>query len=162
MTVDYTIGDFRAYANYSLIHAVGEDWVSSQFSFDPSQLAYVQDHYINLDHEILGTGSAGMSYKWGNTIISSDLLYATGLREDLTLPSGYVIPNGTHTAAYVTVNLGLSHDLTDIGWKGMTARATSSTRSISTTRSATEVASASLHRNTVQGAGNLFGLSQSL
>jgi outer membrane receptor protein involved in Fe transport len=51
------------------------------------------------------------------------MLYATGLREDLTLPSGFVIPNGTHTPAYVSVNLGLSHDLTDIGIKGLTARA---------------------------------------
>jgi len=122
LTADYISGGFRAYANYSLIHAVGEDWVSSQFSFDPDQFAYVQNHYINLDHESLGTGSAGASYKWENTVLSADLLYATGLRDDLTLPSGFVIPNGTHTAAYVTVNLGLSHDLTDIGWKGLTAR----------------------------------------
>ena len=64
-TADYVSGDFRAYANYSLIHAVGEDWVSSQFSFDPDQFAYVQNHFINLDHESRwSTGSAGMSYKW--------------------------------------------------------------------------------------------------
>ena len=35
-TADYTLGDFNAYANYAMIHAVGEDWVTSQFDFDPA------------------------------------------------------------------------------------------------------------------------------
>ena len=121
-TAEYAISDFRAYLNYSLIHAEGEDWITSQFDFNPDQLAYVADHYINLDHESLGTGSGGLSYKWGNTLFSTDFLYATGLREDLTLPNGTVIPNGSHTAAYLTNNVGISHDLSDVGLKGLTIR----------------------------------------
>lgn len=121
-TLDYTLTNFRAYLNYALIHAVGEDWVTSQFDFNPDDLAYVANHYINLDHESLGTGSGGLSYKWGNTTFSTDFLYATGLRSDLTLPDGTVIPNGTHTAAYLTNNLGISHDLSDLGLKGLTLR----------------------------------------
>jgi len=33
----------------------------------------------------------------------------TGLREDLTLPSGQSIPNGGHLPTYVQVNAGVSH-----------------------------------------------------
>lgn len=123
LTLDYTSDNFTAYANYSLIHAIGEDWVTSQFNFTPLQLAYVANNYIDLDHESLGTGSAGASYKWENTIFSVDNIYGYGLRDSVTLPSGFVIPNGTHTAQYVSTNLGISHDLADIGWDGLTIRA---------------------------------------
>ena len=122
-TGDYTLGDFNAYVNYAMIHAVGEDWVTSQFNFDPMQLAYVANHYINLDHESVGTASGGFSYRFYNTILSANFLVETGLREDgITLPDGTVVPNGGHVPAYGVVNLGLSHDMADVGLKGLTLR----------------------------------------
>jgi outer membrane receptor protein involved in Fe transport len=122
-TGDYTLGDFNAYVNYAMIHAVGEDWVTSQFNFDPMQLAYVTNHYINLDHESVGTASGGFSYRFSNTILSANFLVETGLREDgITLPDGTVVPNGGHVPAYGIVNLGLSHDMSDVGLKGLTVR----------------------------------------
>ncbi len=121
-TGDYTLGDFNAYVNYAMIHAVGEDWVTSQFDFDPADLAYVMNHYINLDHESVGTASGGFSYRFSNTILSANFLVETGLREDSTAPDGTNIPNGGHVPAYGIVNLGLSHDLTDVGLKGLTVR----------------------------------------
>jgi outer membrane receptor protein involved in Fe transport len=121
-TGDYTLGAFKAYVNYAMIHAVGEDWVSSQFNFDPADLAYVANHFINLDHESVGTASGGISYRIANTILSADFLVETGLREDATAPDGTNIPNGGHVPAYGTINLGVSHDLTDIGVKGLTVR----------------------------------------
>ena len=122
-TADYTLGDFNAYANYAMIHAVGEDWVTSQFNFDPMQLAYVATHYINLDHESVGTASGGFSYKFSNTTLSANFLVETGLREDgATLPDGTVVPNGGHVPAYGVVNLGVSHDMADVGLKGLTIR----------------------------------------
>ena len=122
-TGDYTLGSFNAYVNYSLIKAVGQDWVSSQFNFDPADLAYVANHFINLDHESVGTASGGVSYRFSNTILSANFLYETGLREDAAAPDGTNIPNGGHVPAYGVVNLGASHDLTDIGLKGLTVRA---------------------------------------
>lgn len=122
-TADYTLGDFNAYANFAMIHAVGEDWVTSQFNFDPMQLVYVQNHFINLDHESVGTASGGFSYRFSNTVLSANFLIETGLREDgATLPDGTVVPNGGHVPAYGVVNLGASHDLSDIGLKGLTVR----------------------------------------
>jgi outer membrane receptor for ferrienterochelin and colicins len=121
-TADYAIGDFHAYGNYAMIHAVGEDWVSSQFNFTPADLAYVATHYINLDHESVGTASAGFSYRFSNTILSADILVETGLRENSTAPDGTNIPNGGHVPVYGTINLGVSHDLGDAGLKGLTVR----------------------------------------
>ncbi|MGA7674117.1 MAG: TonB-dependent receptor [Rhizomicrobium sp.] len=123
LTADYTSDNFSAYANYALEHAIGEDWITSQFSFDPADLAYVQNHFIHLDHEQLASASAGVAYRWGPTVFGADMIYGTGLREDLTLPSGENIPNGAHVPPYVQINLGVSRDLTDIGLDGLTARA---------------------------------------
>ena len=123
LTADYTSDNFTAYANYALEHAVGEDWITSEFSFDPADFTYVQNHFIHLDHEQLASASAGVAYNWANTVFSADMIYGTGLREDLTLPSGDNIPNGAHVPPYVQVNLGVSHDLKDIGLDGFTARA---------------------------------------
>ena len=116
LTADYTDGNFSAYGNFALEHAVGIDWISSQFSFDPDDFAYVKDHYIHLDHEQYASASAGVTYKWMNTVFSSDMIYGTGLREDTD------VPNGGHVPAYVSINVGVSHDLSDIGWDGVTVR----------------------------------------
>ena len=121
-TADYTLGNFNAYLNYAMTHAVGEDWVSSQFNFQPADLAYVATHYINLDHESVGTASGGFSYRFDNTILSANFLIESGLREGATAPDGSNIPNGGHVPAYGIVNLGVSHDMTDVGLKGLTLR----------------------------------------
>jgi outer membrane receptor for ferrienterochelin and colicins len=123
LTADYVTGNLNAYANFSLEHAVGEDWITSQFDFTPQQLLYTQTNYIHLDHEQLATGSAGVSYKWATTIFSADMIYGTGLRDDATAPDGTIIPNGAHTPPYASVNVGVSHDFSDLGWDGWTARA---------------------------------------
>jgi len=116
LTADYTAGNFSAYGNLALEHAIGEGWITSQFSFLPDQFLYTQNHYIDLDHEQHFTASGGASYKWGDTLLDADLIYGTGLREDTAplpdLPDG--IPNGTHVPAYVQVNTGVVQDLSSI------------------------------------------------
>ena len=39
------------YANVAVSKAQGKDWNSSQFLFDPTDAAYVKDHWIYLDHD---------------------------------------------------------------------------------------------------------------
>jgi outer membrane receptor for ferrienterochelin and colicins len=111
-----------AYGNLALVHAVGEDIVSSQFSFSPDELAYIADHYIHLDHEQALTMSGGTSYNWDGTILSADLIYGSGLRADLLLPDGESIPNGAHLPGYTQVNRGVSRSFTIADAKGLTAR----------------------------------------
>jgi outer membrane receptor protein involved in Fe transport len=110
-TATYDKGPFSAYGNLALEHAMGRDIVSSQFQFDPGDLAYIAGHYIHLDHEQAMTASAGTSYLWDGTRFSLDMLYGTGLRED------GVVPNGGHLPSYVQINVGASHefDLMDLG-----------------------------------------------
>lgn len=115
-TANYTVENFTAYANAGLEHAIGEDIVSSQFSFDPSDLAYIEDHYIHLDHEQYLSMSGGASYNWYGTRVSADLIYGSGLRKD------GAVPNGLHVPGYTVVNFGVSHDF-DLGSAGdLTAR----------------------------------------
>ncbi|MGB8365443.1 MAG: TonB-dependent receptor [Rhizomicrobium sp.] len=122
LAADYTKDNLNLYANLSLEHAMGLGWETSEFSFDPAQFAFTQTHYIHLDHEQAFTASAGASYKWGSTLFDADLIFGTGLREDNPLPSGEVIPNGTHVPAYAQVNTGIAQDFSVFNIQGLTAR----------------------------------------
>ncbi len=111
LTASYTDGEFSAYANLAHSVAQGRDWTSSQFLFDPADLAYVKNHWIFLDHDQALTGSVGASYHWveahGGTRLYADLLYGSGLRNDATAADGSNIPNGGTVPAYATLNLGM-------------------------------------------------------
>jgi outer membrane receptor for ferrienterochelin and colicins len=121
-TADYTTGNFNAYLNASVSHAAGEGWITSQFTFDPADLAYTQTHYIHLDHDQYVSASAGVTYKWMNTVWSADTIIGSGLREDAAAPDGTNIPNGGHVPPYGVVNLGAAHDFSDIGMDGWAGR----------------------------------------
>jgi outer membrane receptor protein involved in Fe transport len=106
-------GPFSGYANVALSQAKGRDIVSSQFNFDPADLAYIQGHYIHLDHDQTVTASAGGTWRFGASRVSADLIYGSGLRRDGAVPNGGKLP------AYTQVNLGASHELDN----GITLRA---------------------------------------
>ena len=115
LTFSYTRGGFSTYANLAHSLAKGEDWSSSQFLFDPAQLAYVQEHWIYLDHDQDLTASAGAAYLWrsaaGSTRLYADVLHGSGLRADATAPDGSIIPNGTNVPAYTTASVGAERRL---------------------------------------------------
>ena len=51
LTASYDTKDIKAYVNLAISRALGEDIVSSQFNFsDPAELAYIQNHWVHLDH----------------------------------------------------------------------------------------------------------------
>ena len=89
-----------AYLNLTHEKAQGKNIDSSQFSFDPDDLAYISHEYIYLDHDQTYTGSAGGSY-----------LFRDGLIREppWVLPDGDTIPNGAHVPTYITVNLTATH-----------------------------------------------------
>ncbi|MDR3506701.1 MAG: TonB-dependent receptor [Caulobacteraceae bacterium] len=99
----YQHGPLSAYFNLAYQRAQGRNIVSSQFNFDPGDLAYIKNNYIYLDHDQKFTGSAGVSYLWLGTRFSTDLIYGGGLRADGT------VPNGRALSPYTQVNLGVSH-----------------------------------------------------
>ena len=111
-TASYNHGGFSTYANVAVSRAQGENWNSAQFLFDPADAAYVQNHWISLDHDQRVSGSFGASYTWKecehcSTRVYVDALYGSGLRTDATAPDGSNIPNGGTVPAYYSVNLGV-------------------------------------------------------
>ena len=103
----YAHGPFSAYANVAVSKAQGQDIISSQFNFDPGDLAYIANHYIYLDHNQTVSASGGASYRFGATRVSGDLLFGTGLR------TGGAVPNGDHVPSYTQVNFSVEHKFAD-------------------------------------------------
>ena len=102
---NYVHGGLSAYGNFAISQAKGKDIVSSQFNFDPDDLAYIRNHFIYLDHDQTYTGSAGFAYRFGEGMrVSADLIYGSGLRKDGD------VPNGDHVPGYAQVNLGAAHE----------------------------------------------------
>ena len=66
---------FTAYMNASYERAVGKNIISSQFQFDPGDLAYIAGHYIPLDHQQLFSLSAGASYLGEDTPVSGPAVW---------------------------------------------------------------------------------------
>ena len=121
-TANYTVNDFAAYLNSSWQAAHGKGVESAQFNFDQADLAYIASNYIHLDHEGRVAASGGVSYLWLGTRFSVDDLFGTGLRQDLALPDGSVIPNGDHTPSYNQINFGMSHAFELAGSGPLTVR----------------------------------------
>jgi outer membrane receptor for ferrienterochelin and colicins len=109
LTGNYSVHDLSIYGNVAFQEARGKDVESSQFSFTQAQIIYLESNYIHLDHEEKVSASGGVSYLLYGTRLSTDLLFGTGLRQDLVLPDGFDIPNGDHTPSYLTINAGASH-----------------------------------------------------
>ncbi len=83
-TAAYETKKLKAYANFAASRAMGRDIVSAQFNFtDPAELAYIQNHWVHLDHDQTYTASAGVSYQvLQDTGVSLDATFGSGLRQD--------------------------------------------------------------------------------
>ena len=75
-TSSYTDGGFSTYVNFAYSVAKGENWSSAQFLFDPTDAAYVKNHWIYLDHDQEFTGSFGTSYLWNESDRTSTRVYS--------------------------------------------------------------------------------------
>jgi hypothetical protein len=114
-TTSFASGGFSAYANLASSKALGKDWDSAQFLFEPNDLAYVRDHWIHLDHDQALTSSSGVSFLWKEsrgrrTRLFADMLTGSGLRQDgggfEPNDSAAPIPNGATVPSYYSVNAG--------------------------------------------------------
>jgi outer membrane receptor protein involved in Fe transport len=102
---NYQQGPLSAYFNASLGQAIGKRIITSQYNFTPEDLAYIQDHYIFLDHDQKLTSSGGINYALNDsTRVGADYLFGSGLRKDGGVPNGASLP------PYFQLNLNLSHD----------------------------------------------------
>jgi outer membrane receptor protein involved in Fe transport len=103
LSLNYSHGPLQAYANLNAQKAQGRDIITSQFAFDPTDLAYINSHYIYLDHDQTYSASAGIDYNLGDGVkAGADLIYGSGLRK------GGAVPNGAAVGPYTQVNLTTS------------------------------------------------------
>jgi len=80
VAANYKIQNFSAYANLTLGRNQQTGVATGQFNFDPDELAYINRHYIVLDHQPLVGASAGATYTWKPYSFSFDAIYSSGLR----------------------------------------------------------------------------------
>jgi len=80
LTTSYSGDLSSAYFNLAYARALGNQVVSGQYNFDPAELAYIQNHYVHLDHDQTWTASGGVSRLWAGTRYSLDGIYGSGLR----------------------------------------------------------------------------------
>jgi outer membrane receptor protein involved in Fe transport len=118
--LSYEVGDWSFYGNFAASKALGKGISSAQFNFSLEDLAFINDHYIHLDHDQTYTYSAGIKYRvpTTRTLFSADLIAASGQRA--TNPGD--VPNGNSLPSYQQVNLSLVQPI-ETGWqKGMELR----------------------------------------
>jgi len=119
-TNSYDHNGFSAYGNLALSRAEGTDIDSQQFQFNPAELAYIQKHWIYLDHNQAVTASAGISYSWQNTKLYADFLYGNGLRagfaNEQKLPPYYPLNIGLEQTIHLTAqeSIKLRFDIINI------------------------------------------------
>jgi hypothetical protein len=111
LTASYDHGPWSVYGNLARSRAMGEDIVSAQYNFTASELAFIANNWIHLDHDETWAGSAGVAYTLNRTSgqptrFSVDALLQSGLRADTP-----TIPNGTATPMYGVVNMSVVQKL---------------------------------------------------
>ena len=98
----YHDGNFNAYANFAYNVTRAIDAVSNQYLLDADEYAYLLNHYHYTDDMQMMTGSAGVSYRWYDTLVTANLIAGSGLR------SGFA--NIDNATPYAVVNMGVAQD----------------------------------------------------
>ncbi len=104
LTANYNHDNLHLYANIAIARQTATNVVSNQYLFDPDELAYIANNYVNTDHaQTLTASVGGWSYLWHDTQVQrvADLRFAACV--DGFANIGTVPP-------YTQVNLGVSHD----------------------------------------------------
>ncbi len=103
-TATYAHEKLHTYTNFAVSRAMGKNITSGQFNFDPMELAYINSHFVHLDHDQTYTASLGASYEiLPRTEASIDTVVGSGLRRGFA--------NTSSLPGYAQIDLGLTHDL---------------------------------------------------
>ena len=104
LSATYKAGNFSAYGNYARSVARATEINSAQFNFDPAtELPFIANNYVYVDHDQRVSISGGASYRMGNTEFSANGFYGSGLR------AGFA--NTEKLPGYTQINLGVLQHL---------------------------------------------------
>ncbi len=78
--VTYNAGNLSLYASATIGRNMQKGVATGQFNFSPDELAYINRHYIVLDHQPLYGASGGATYRWQPYVFSVSAIYSSGLR----------------------------------------------------------------------------------
>jgi len=110
LTTNYDHGPFSLYGNAAWEWSRGVHVSSAQFLFDPDEYAFINKHWVFLDHDQRWTATAGGAYTWNDWRLSTEFLYGSGLRRGFA--------NTKSVPDYGTVNLGLQRIVKIPKWPG--------------------------------------------
>jgi outer membrane receptor protein involved in Fe transport len=99
----YQSGNWYAYINFAFSMVRATDPISNQYLLDSQTYQFLLANYHYTDDNQLFTGSAGLSYKWDQTVFSGSMKYGSGLPDEFA--------NSSHDEPYVVFNVGVAHDL---------------------------------------------------
>ena len=111
-------GAWSGYLNLGIAVAKGKNIISGQSLFGVDELAYIADNYIYLDHDQRYSLSGGLSYRFGGSRLSADVLAGSGLRDT---PDG-APPNSGKLPGYATVGIALIHEWKDLATGNLEGR----------------------------------------
>lgn len=100
----YTEKNWGSFLNFAVQKAQGTHIISGQATFDPTELAYIADHYVYLDHDQTFSASGGANVKLGEYKLSGDFIFGSGLRN--TPEDG--APNSASLPDYIVFNSNLT------------------------------------------------------
>jgi outer membrane receptor protein involved in Fe transport len=105
----YNQRPWGAFMNITVQKAQGSNITSGQSLFAQDELDYIAHHYVYLDHDQTWSLSGGMHYDFGDSQLSTDFLYGSGLRRT---PVGGA-PNTATLPQHTIVNMSLTHSWQD-------------------------------------------------
>jgi hypothetical protein len=116
LAVKYRAGGLSAYANLTLGRNAQKGVATGQFNFDADELAFIDNHFIILDHQPLVGVSAGATYAWRRWSLSVDGVYSSGLRggfaDQQQLPQVFQVNAAVQRSFEVAGVGGISNRLT--------------------------------------------------
>ena len=101
----YNEKNWGGYLNMALQKAQGTHIVSGQALFSADKLNYASGNDVYLDHDQTVSVSGGGHYRFGDSQVSADFLYGSGLRNT---PAG-APPNSGSLPHYTTANTAFTH-----------------------------------------------------
>ncbi len=100
--INYKTDKLSVYGNITIGRNLQQGVATGQFNFPADELAFINGHYIVLDHQPLYGASAGATYKWAPFTFSLDAIYSSGLRAGFAdlerLPTVFQINAGAQIA----------------------------------------------------------------
>ncbi len=121
LTASYDDGPWSIYGNLAWSQALATNITSAQFNFAASELAFISQNYIYVDHDQSWTASAGAAYTFSQgsewaTRLGADFIYGNGLRKTV------VNPNDSSVPSYAVVNLSAAQRIPIKGTRGAQLR----------------------------------------